>query len=156
MTCRQLEKELAGYEWTLGDLTGISTEYFWTWAKTDTTGYYGHDYLARDKCVNFERELWFVLGDCMWRKHQSVYQDHMKYVCNDILKPLKFKILRYAERVREMHNLSNYLPPPTIKGDSAMAANWNVRNEELTISDIQLSIKDGLPKSMRDELDDHP
>ena len=37
-----------------------------------------------------------------------------------------------------------------------MAVNWNVRNEEFTISDIRLSIKCGLPKSMRDELDDHP
>ena len=43
-----------------------------------------------------------------------------------------------------------------MKGESEMEANWNVRNEEFTISDIQLSIKDGLPKSMRDELDDHP
>ena len=80
----------------------------------------------------------------------------MKYVRNDILKPLKVKIICYAERVREMHDLSNYLPPPTIKGESAMAANWNVCNEEFTISDIRLAIKDGLPKSMRDELDDHP
>ena len=55
MKCRQPAKELRGDEWTLGKLAGISTENFWTWDKTDTTGYYGHDYLARDKCVNFER-----------------------------------------------------------------------------------------------------
>ena len=55
MTCRQSEKELAGDEWTLGKLTGLSEEDFWTWAKTDTTGYGGHYYLARDKCVNFKR-----------------------------------------------------------------------------------------------------
>ena len=62
----------------------------------DTIGYDGHPYLAIDECVEFESELWFELGKCMWRKHRSVYQDHMKYVHNDIVKPLKFKILRYA------------------------------------------------------------
>ena len=62
MTCKQSSKEIAGYEWTLGEMTGISTEDFWTWAKTDTPGYDGNDYLALDTCVNFERELWFELG----------------------------------------------------------------------------------------------
>ena len=37
-----------------------------------------------------------------------------------------------------------------------MAANWSVHNKEFTISDLQLAINDRLPKSMRDELDDHP
>ena len=82
---RQSAKELVGNEWTLGELTWISAEDFWTWVKTDTTGYDGHDYLARDKCVDFERELWFELGKCMWKKDRSVYQDHMKYVHNDIV-----------------------------------------------------------------------
>ena len=80
----------------------------------------------------------------------------MNYVCNDIVKPFKVKILRYADHVREMHDLEKYLPPPSIKVESAMAANWSVHNKQFTISDLQLAIKDGLPKSMRDELDDHP
>ena len=77
----------------------------------DTTGYDGHAYLYRDKCVNFERELWFESGKCMRRKHQSVYQDQMKCIHNDIVKPFKFKILHYAKRVRDMHDLAKYLPP---------------------------------------------
>ena len=67
-----------------------------TWEKTDTIWYDGHPYLAIDKCANFERGLWFELGNSMWRKHRSVYQDHMNYVRNDTLKPFKIKILRYA------------------------------------------------------------
>ena len=80
----------------------------------------------------------------------SVYQDHMNYVCNDILKPFRVKILHYVERVREMHDLSKYLPPPSMQVKGAMAANWSVRNEEFTTSDLQLAIKYGLPKSIRD------
>ena len=94
VTCKQLAKELLGDEWTLGDMSGLSTEDFWTWKKADTTGYDGHPYLAIDNFVDFERELWFELGKCMWRKHRSYFQDHMNYVCNYILKPFKFKILR--------------------------------------------------------------
>ena len=60
----------------------------------------------------------------MWSNHWSVYQDHIKYVCNEIMKPFKVKILRYAERVRDMHDLAKYLPPPSMKGESSMAANW--------------------------------
>ena len=44
VTCRQSAKELAGDEWTLGNITGIDVEYFWTWEKTDTTVY--DDYLS--------------------------------------------------------------------------------------------------------------
>ena len=72
VTCKKLTKELAGDKWTLGDLSGVSTEDFWNWAKTDTIGYDEHPYLTIDKCDKFERELWFELGKCMWRKHRSV------------------------------------------------------------------------------------
>ena len=37
-----------------------------------------------------------------------------------------------------------------------MADNCSVRNREFTASDIRLAIKGGLPKTMRNELDDHP
>ena len=71
MTYKKLAKELAGDECTLGDLSGVSTEEFWTWAKTDTIEYDRHPYLAIDNCVEFERELCFEFEKCMWRKHQS-------------------------------------------------------------------------------------
>ena len=60
----------------------------------------------------------------------------MKYVRNDIVEPLKVKILRYAVRVREMHDLEKFLPPPLMKGESAMSDNWSIRNKYFTISDI--------------------
>ena len=91
----------------------------------------------------------------MWKKHHSVYQDHMKYVCNDIVKPFKVKILRYAKRVRDMNDLLKYLTPPSMNGESEKAANWTIRNQEFTASEVRLEIKDRLPKSMQDELDDN-
>ena len=70
------------------------TDEFWTWVKKDRIGYDRYAYMRLDKCVDFEKELWFELGKCMWRKHQIVYQDHLKYVCNDIVKPFRVLILR--------------------------------------------------------------
>ena len=53
----------------------------------------------------------------------------MKYILDDIVKPFKFKILRYDKRVQETHDLAKYLPPPSMKGESAEADNWTVRNQ---------------------------
>ena len=55
-----------------------------------------------------------------------------------------------------MHDLYKYLPTPSLKGESAMEDNRNVRNQEFTEGEVQLAIKDGLPKYMQDEMDDHP
>ena len=44
----------------------------------------------------------------------------MKYGRNYILKPFKVKILRYAKRVCDMHDLSKYLRPPLMKDESAV------------------------------------
>ena len=42
-----------------------------------------------------------------------------------------------------------------MKDVSAESANWTVRNQEFTVSEICLAIKYGLPLSMQYELDDH-
>ena len=80
----------------------------------------------------------------------------MNYVRNDILKLFKVKILRYIERLHETHDLANYLPPHLMKGESSTPANWNVRNQEFAAGEVQLTIKEGLPKSIQDELYDQP
>ena len=72
----------------------------------------------------------------MWRKHRSLYQYHMKYVCDDIVKPFNVKIIRSSERMHETHDLAKYLPPPSMKGESAKADNWTVRNQYFIASEV--------------------
>ena len=48
-------------------------------------------------------------------KHHIIYQYHLKYVRNDILKTFCVRIIRYAELVREMNDLEKYLPPRLMK-----------------------------------------
>ena len=42
-----------------------------------------------------------------------------------------------------------------MKGKSAKADNWTFHNQEFTTGEVQLAINYGLPKAMKDELDDH-
>ena len=73
--------------------------------------------MGLDKYIDFEKDIWFELVKAMWRNHRSVYQDHLEYIHNDILKPFLVVILRYTARVQEMHNLSKQLHSPLLKGD---------------------------------------
>ena len=80
----------------------LSTDDFWNWDKKYGIDYGGSAYLGLDKCVDFEKDILLELGNVMWRKHQSIYQDHLKYIHNDIVKPFCVGILRYTKRVQEM------------------------------------------------------
>ena len=87
----------------------------------------------------------------MWKKHRILFQDHVKYINNDIVKPFRVGIFRYVERVQEMHDLAKYLPPSSIKVKNYESDNWEVRGKVLSENDIFVAIKDGLPSSMQDE-----
>ena len=55
----------------------------------------------------------------------------------------------------EMHYLEKYLHPPSMKGKSYEAANWKVRDQEFTVSEIRVAIKGRPPSYMQYELDGH-
>ena len=145
LECKKSEKDVLGYMWTLGNLKALSTENFWTWDKSDGLAYEGGDYLGIDKYANFEKDIWLELVKCMWRKHHRVFQNHLKYIRYDIVKPLCVVILSYAERVQDIHDLAKHLPPPLMKGESFESANWKVCDKELSVHEIRVAIKDALP-----------
>ena len=97
----------------------------------------------------------FELVKCMWRNHLSVYQDHPKYIHNDIVKPFRIGVICHIEHVMVIHDLVRYLPPPSMKGRGYEAANWKVRYQELSVNDIWVAIKDELPSSMQNELEEN-
>ena len=129
LECKQSEKDIVGDKWTLGELKGLYIDNFWTWIKIKGFGYDGDAYLLLYKGVDFEKEIWLEFGNIMRRKHRSVFQVHLKYVCNDIVKPFRVVILHYTESVEEMHDLSKYIPPPSMKGEIFEASNWKVHGK---------------------------
>ena len=88
-------------------------------------------------------------------KHRSVFQEHVKYIHNDIVKPLRFVILHYSERVHEMHNLEKYLPSILMKVVGTKEAGWDIYEKVLNEYFISVATKYGVPASMQDELEDN-
>ena len=105
MECKQLAKDLAGDIWTLGELKELSIEASCNWSKSDIIGYDRDAYLGLEKYVDFENENWFELVKTTWRNHRRVFQDHIKYIRNEIVKLFRVGIIHYADHVQDMHDL---------------------------------------------------
>ena len=79
---------------------------FYKFAKAN--GQYDNGYLTNGKniCKYFELRPRFERGKTIWKKHHSVFGDHVRYVTNNITKPYNAIILKYDECVREMFGIS--------------------------------------------------
>ena len=82
-------------------------------------------YLGVDMYINFKKDVWFMLLKSMWKKHQSVFQDHVKYIHSDIVKPFWVGILHCNKQVQEMQYLAKYIPSPSMKGETYNSDNWD-------------------------------
>ena len=71
------------------------------------------------------------------------------------MKPFCVVILRYAERIQVMHDLAKQLPSHLMKDNFYEAANWKLHDKELSVHDIRVTIRDRLPSSMHNELEDN-
>ena len=91
----------------------------------------------------------------MWRKYRIIFQNHLKYICNDVVNPFRVTILHYVERVVEIHDLAKHLPPPFMKGGFYEAYNWKFCDKGFSVHEIRFAIKDLIPSSMQDELEDN-
>ena len=129
LECKKLENDHAGDKWSIGDPKGLSADDFWTWAKSDGLVYDRDSYRIMYNFVKFEKEIWFKLVKDMWRKHRSIFQDYLKYIRNNIVKPFCVRICCYAYRVQDMYDLAKNLPPPSMKGNGYKSANWKVCNK---------------------------
>ena len=70
-------------------------------------------------------------------------------------KPLRVGIPQYAKRVCEMHDLENYLYPPSMKVMSFESASWEVCDKYISEHIIPVADKDWIPTSIQDELEDN-
>ena len=89
----------------------------------------------------------------MWRKHCSLFQDHVKYIHNDIVKHSRVRILQYAELDREMNDLAKYLTPPQMKSVRFESDRWDICDNEFSEHIIRVETKDALPTYMKDQLE---
>ena len=76
--CKELSKGIAGYQWTLGATKDVTMKQFWDWDKVEAINRSGYMCTCPDRCNYLEKELWFELGNIMWRKNWSNFQDNVK------------------------------------------------------------------------------
>ena len=94
--CKDPEKEISGYQWTLVAKNNVTMEQFRDWEKVDSINVSGDLFTGPYYCTYFENDFWFDLRIIMWRKHSSTFQNHLKYIHNDIVNPFRVVILQYA------------------------------------------------------------
>ena len=70
----------------------VTMEQLWTWARKGGIGRSGHIYFGHDRCIDFEKDVWFNLGKIMWKRYQSVFQ----YIARG-LQPLSQRLLILIE-----------------------------------------------------------
>ena len=102
-------------------------EQLWDWSNVYAIGILGYPISGSERCTYFDKELWFKLGNIMWRKHLILFQEHVKYIHNDILELFRVVILQYAEHTCKIHDQGNYLPPHLMKFGENNQLDWNVR-----------------------------
>ena len=77
----------------------------------------------RNKCYHrivvrkgFEQEMWFDLGNFLWKNNFRVYGNHARYTHNNITKNFVMFMMKYAKIMCDMLKITLYPPPTSKKG----------------------------------------
>ena len=103
--CKELVTGIAGNQWMLGATKDVTMDKLWTWQKLDGVDGSGNMYLGQDRCLDFEKDIWFELGKSMWKKNRRDFREYVKYIHNDIVKPFRVGIILYTKHINSMNNL---------------------------------------------------
>ena len=66
------------------------------------------------KCLSFEQALWFHMHKTMWTKSRNVFSEQERYLSQHITKPFKWSMVKYCERICELYDSLQYLPPHSL------------------------------------------
>ena len=89
----------------------------------------------------------------MWRNSRNVFEEQKRYLDQNITKPFNWNMMKYCKRVRELYDCLQYLPPPSMKGDGFIEADWVTLQTAPAEIRISRAIRDGLPEVMQVEFD---
>ena len=117
LSCKELVKYKAEDHWgigkpedvkSLGKLEDVGLNNFWVLCKTDGLGEAGDEIYAKDRYIELDIALWFMLDRKMWNQHHIVFKEHIYYIIDDIQKPFKMGILKYTECVCKSFKWKSY------------------------------------------------
>ena len=107
----------------------MTMEKFWDLDKVYIVNDDGCEVTGAERCAKVDNEFWFELIDSVWSKHCSVFQVHVKYIQNKIVKLFRVGIIQYSEIIHEMHDLNKFLPPYLKKGYEYDQSYWTIRDK---------------------------
>mmetsp|Transcript_17197 Transcript_17197/g.32552 ORF Transcript_17197/g.32552 Transcript_17197/m.32552 type:complete len:470 (+) Transcript_17197:1371-2780(+) len=108
---------------------------------------------AKAQCSCYEAYVWFEYGRMMWNRHRTVFEEHIRYIENKIIKPFDMLIRDFYDRVNEMYSYAYYIQPPSMNNQLWYEADWNALGEQYTEARIRTAIRNGLPRAMQEKLD---
>ena len=141
-----------------------SEHLFYNWLKTEETDSSNSDESVDEErdieravrasnavditCIRFERLVMFEMGSRAWRMHNDVYDEHICYLRNDIVKPITMSVQELILRFEDMSLLKQFIQ------QLAGEANWKRRNEIIDAEDQRNSDFNALPKTFQQALKD--
>jgi hypothetical protein len=106
-------------------------------------------------CTEFEHRVWFQLYRHMWRDSRQAYDDQIRYLEVDIVKPRVLGVLDMLRRVEQMFRLQLHLPPPRIVANETYeSADWVKRDKPATPQMIRRVQHNALPEVYKEALQD--
>jgi len=70
-------------------------------------------------CTKFDWMVNFEVGKLAWETPDEVYEDHLRYLSNDIIKPLAMLVTELVLYFDKMYALKKFLPPSHKSDDDA-------------------------------------
>ena len=104
--------------------------HFFKWLKKDpdaSKGPVNKDVLSgEESCAEFDQIVNFEMGKLTWETPHGVYEDHLRYLGNDIIKPLVMTVKEIVLCFDKLYTcLKKYLPPPHKRDEDAVDVDWD-------------------------------
>lgn len=93
------------------------------------------------------------MGKLMWVRHRTVFDEHVRYLENKIIKPYDMAIRDFYDCVLEMYSYLHYMQLPSMNNQAWYEAKWHMLYNRPIEERLHVAIRNGLPRSMQDKLD---
>ena len=114
----------------------------------------GYAIPVKDRCIELDKYLWFVLSRSMWNRHQNLFNGNVYYLINYMHKPFNIGFLEYAENIHEVFEMDKILPTPRRKNKGYHESAWDTRDIAYKEAIIIKEIKGGLTTVMREKAEE--
>ena len=89
---------------------------------------------GRVYCLEFKRMVNFEIEKLAWETSHEVYEDHLCYIGNAIIKLFSLTAKELVLCFDKMYFLKKYLSPPDKRDNDAFNANWSKKDQHVSFA----------------------